>query len=325
MTLSQVTAEAAPDGTAITTANGATYGFSTVSLGGGTITAKSAAALDGSRGFEVASAASGTTLARVSLASANQQAAVSVAFKLVTAASTGSVQTVGIRYASGYCVRLNWGPPTELWVNDNDITALGSGYGSAATGTAYRLEVVANTGASGTAGSATVNLYLLGGTTPVNSWTISGGNLHGPDAISDVEIAASNGAVIYYDSIQSNDGGTTEIGRIATVHTPPTEIINDRTLYVIDRHASTGTGTSLSYAIAQTGGTTTAATLLAPGVWGVVQPASGTLTYQVTVTTVGGADDGQTATDTVNVPAAASSTPVRTMLQWVPGNPGTWQ
>lgn len=323
--LFQYTFDGQPSGTVATIGN---TGATTVNaLNGGAVTFDSGMA---ARGTQCGLKFQGTQAASVAdvryTIPSNSVYEWSFVFTTPAAAGTDYIlHQLFVGSTRGYSLTYTAGGNVSLYDAANTVSSIITG---AALSTKYRITIAVDNSGGTSAGKFTAKGYSASGTL-LGTASSSTANL-ASGAFSQLRIGQttfpSAGGVFGVDDVQGFDGSTTEIPPMtSTSPTPPTEVINDRALYVIDRHASTGTGTSLSYAITQTAGATTAATLLAPGIWGVVQPATGTLTYQVTVTTVGGADDGQTATDTVNVPAAASSTPVRTMLQWVPGNPGSWQ
>lgn len=323
MTLVQKLTTGQPDGTPVSLAN----------AGADMVTPGQTDGLD----WRTDAGAGGRTGVRITTASASQALRFNLAATSPQMQLTGKVTTppttysgdyplLAIRHTAGVAERLIWSAAAAGQINFNGLSTTGGRVAAPGIIQPQHQYVVSiiTSGASTTAGTATVKFYEVGGTVPVASQSFTGlntstNNFAGVDFASGIQA----GTVGWVD-VQYNDGAGSEIADIA-VNTAPTIVTNDRARFIIDRHGSSSNDSgTLTYSIAQTSGTTTTATLLAPGVWGVPQSATENLVYTVTITdSVYGV-----TTSTATVPQqAATSTENSEELYWdhtANGGSGGW-
>lgn len=329
MTLVQHTYDDQPSGTVATTTN--TGGSAVNALSGGAVTFASSMAARGTQcGIKMVATGAGSAADLRYAIPANAKCALTAVVTIPAATPTASAPLFYLWAGGARAVSVTCSTANKIVLTDS-ATAVISPNVALTPGTRYRIGLVIDNSGGTAAGKATLNVYTETGTTPLATASTTTLNFTATP-FDQLRLGATawpaEGATIGFDDVQRDDGQTVEIAPIVTAPpatVPPTDVINDRALYVIDRTGSSSTGGSTTYAITQTAGTTTTPTLLTTGMWGVVQPTTGTLTYKVTLTTVGGANDGATATDTVTVPTAASggTTNVSAPLQWNPGT-STW-
>lgn len=333
MTLVAFTAESGlATGTALTTGNSAhPDAFTAVTPGaGGTINYSTAQAMHGTESLAV-TPASGVACFVEWGATAGASSDAALRFYAYFTGLPSTTQAIAAIRSSGGGAGL-----LELTLNSTGALAVISDVsavtafttsGSISLNTWYRFEVTLSTPSTST---AVVALDTYAGDDSSAIGTLSGsatGQNFGSSTIGTFRFgritAAGAMATAYFDDMAAQTASSAPIGPSVAPVIPPTPVGNNRARYLIDYTGSTpGQGGALSYSISQTGGTTTTPELIEAGLWTVVQDTA-TLTYQVTVTETG----GTTATDTVTVPAAATggTTNISAPLQWVPGNPGTWQ
>jgi|GEM_PF-5244681 len=314
MTLIRKTFDDQPSGTVATTAN--TGASSVNALNGGSVVFDSGMAARGTAaGLKMsATQTSSASDIRFALTPAQKYA---FEFVYTTPASLPSANMTFLDLRTS--TRALWlGLLTNGVFQVNDATATTHNLtGTFSAGTRYRIAVlVDNTGGAG-ASSLSVNIYSETGTTVLGTYSSSVAQISTGNFI-EARFGATTspaGAIAYgFDDLQWSDGATTEIGPITgTSSSAPTVVTNDRALYIIDRSGSSSNDSgTLLYSIEQTSGTTTSPTVLAAGIWGVVQSTTESLSYTVTIT-----DSlyGST-TSLATVPQQAAATNVSAPLHW---------
>jgi len=284
MTLVQKTFDTQTSGTAATTAN--TGASSINALSGGTVTFASSVAARGTA-CGIKTTFTGTSSAadiRFALTPA-QKYALEWEWTAPAALPTVDFAFFDLR-TSVHALYIQYRTTGAFRIQDANTTGLDLS-GTFSPNTRYRFALlVDNTGGAG-ASHISLNVYTETGTTPIGSYSSNTANISTGNYVEARFGLTSSpaGAISYgFDDIQWDDGRTTEIGPITSA-TPPTIVTNDRALYVIDVHGSSSTdGGTLTHTITQTAGTATTPTLLAPGIWGVVQSTSEALTYQTSTT-----------------------------------------
>lgn len=263
------------NGTALTLGN---TGVNSISaFGAATAVFDTAAAFDGSTGATFTSDGSNSAFAQKNFAAAATTGAVSLAFQIpastpaadygfATIYDTSAARVLGFVYRSNGEIAVSDKPATYIRL----LTAA-----QAAANTKLRFELVV-TNLSATAGSYTARAYNAANTQVGSSIVSTTSNL-GTTAMNYLRHGATtaNAFTARIDSVQLDDGRTTEIGRL--VSTGPPVVIGAVTenMAVIDATGSTGNG-PFTYAISPTTGVVT----IASGIWSVPSGA----TYTVTVT-----------------------------------------
>lgn len=314
MTLIRKTFDDQPSGTVATPAN--TGASSVNALNGGTVVFDSGMAARGTAcGLKMsATQTSSASDIRFALAPAQKYA---FEFVYTTPATLPSVDMAFLDLRTS--TRALWlvFRTTGIFQINDATSATHNLTGTFSAGTRYRIAIlVDNTGGAG-ASNLSVNIYSETGTTVLGTYTSSAAQISTGNFI-EARFGATTspaGAIAYgFDDLQWNDGVTTEIGPITgTSSSAPTIVTNDRALYIIDRSGSSSNDSgTLLYSIEQTSGTTTSPTVLSSGIWGVVQSATESLSYTVTIT-----DSlyGST-TSLATVPQQGAATNVSAPLHW---------
>lgn len=285
MTLVQYTFDSQTSGTVATTAN---TGAATVdALNGGAVTFDSSMAARGTAcGLKFTG--TGTTSAADVRYTIPSNSVYEWSFVFTMPAATGTDYILHQLYAGstrGYSLTYTAAGNLSIYDSANTVTSIITG---AAPGAKYRITLAVDNSGGTAAGKFTAKAYSETGTTPLATPATSSTANLASGAFTQLRIGQTTfpaaGGTFGVDDVQWNDGSTTEIPGM-TSSNPPTVVSNDRALYVIDRHGTTSNdGGTLTYSIAQTSGTTTTATLLGTGIWGVVQSTAGALGYTVTIT-----------------------------------------
>jgi hypothetical protein len=221
MTLAQWKFDGSASGTSATAA---LTGASLVSKGGGAMNFQALAAAHGACGLEAISSASQYNIARF-LGTASNQFAASLVFSVPAAPVGATAQPFGLRNSTNDTLILKWSVDTSLALKMMDAagTQIGSTY-TLTAGTKYRVEIV-GTGASTTAGAATVHLYTLSGGTLVATWSTTTANMTANTPTGWEIGQTSSGSAFtsaftfYWDDVQWSDGATAEIGSLGTAPT----------------------------------------------------------------------------------------------------------
>lgn len=210
MTLVRFLTTGQPDGTTATTGN---TGANVTPTGtGGTTTWKTAFGAHGSTGLQQVTTTAGQTNT-VRFKFNAQSASGQSTHKQTTPPSNPSsdYQLFQYRYTGGRCFNVVWTSTGQVRVLDsaNTITVLANA-GVLSNSTQYVWAVVA-TGNSASTGAATIKVYAVGGTTPLTTANVTGGNFTANlfDAIDfgGGTVVGSHGEV----DVQMNDGSGTEI------------------------------------------------------------------------------------------------------------------
>ena len=208
------TFEEIADNTQIIGGNVVNLGFTLVSLNGGTATVLTDAAIDGNRGLRIASPAAALATLRVPAHAADsaQQTAVSVTFRPKDAGGSSTAQALFmIRANGGRAISVAWIPSTgELRLLDASNSTHQLVNSGVVVDTAYRFELVADTGPDRSSGQYTARLYQ-GTTVLATSPLIEAADLRGPEPINSVDLAPYNAQIVDYDSVLFKPG-TTEAG-----------------------------------------------------------------------------------------------------------------
>lgn len=165
----------------------------------------------------------GTDIARWNLNASNDFLAVSCLLKVPASAAEANAPVMGIRYASGYALKLGFDTTNRPYVIDfaNTVKFIATA-GTLTAGSWYRFEQLIH-GNSTTAGDVQCNVYTPTGTTPVATlthWTNA--NLTA-NTLAAVELGntSSNAVTFSAANLQFNDGATTEIGPYSTPLSTP--------------------------------------------------------------------------------------------------------
>jgi hypothetical protein len=278
--------------------------FTGVSIpAGSTLTASTAALAHGSLGYAVTTTSASVAVyaAWANLEAASRQVlAVSVMFP--TALPTSDTYLAAFRLAVGTSASLMITAAGKLQMTSSTGGAIAGTLMTSAlvVGTWYRVEMGSTPGGTSSSGVADLAYFPLNSATATERKQVTGETL-GADTITQARFGRTSASAwtgtIYFDDVVVSGIASGDVGPVGAAAIVAAGTVSAP--WLIDARTSTAPNGAPTFAISQTGGTTTAATQVVAGLWkGVIDSAP--LTYVVTVS-----ESGSTSkTKTFTVPAA---------------------
>ena len=242
------------------------------------------------------------------------------------AAASAQTNLVAFRNATNFMGYVGINSDGKLQIYNSSNTGVsGSAHATKtlASGVTYRIEAAIKPGATGTADGTLEFAYYIGDSTSAehsfSSTTVTTGTANCEQIRFGIQSTGTGVPTnAWFDDLAVGDGAAGWLGPSSV--TPPTAVVTGAVKHVIDATGSSAPSGTLSFAISQTSGTTTAPTLLATGIWSVTPHASETLVYLVTVTSSAGGSDSES----YSVPPLTAGPSGPQVKRYRKNNVGSW-